>query len=613
MTDTAGVRPGAELFGYRVDELIGRGGMGEVYRAWDERLERNVALKILPPDLAEDDAFRARLLRESRLAASLDHPNVVPVYDAGETDGRFFLAMRYVDGTDLRTLLRKEGALSPERAIDVVTQIAGALDAAHAQGLVHRDVKPSNVLVDERGHCYLADFGLTQSISSRQPTDGSLLGTLDYVAPEQIRGDDVDGRADIYSLGCLLHECLTGEPPFRRSSEVATIYAHLEEPGPSTSERVPDLPDEIDEVIGLALAKRPEDRPETCSTFASDARAALGLETPAAHTSRGVLALVVVAVLAVLVAAVVAATALTREGASGAAPPGRLVAIDPASNDVVHRFDVRGRPGNLVVSGGDVWMTDFFEGVIWRYSPATGGLQRIVSAGEPRDLAALGPDIYVAADGEYLSGIVSKYDAATGIRTGSIDLLACAIASGEGVVWAAGCPFVQRLSTEGRSIRKLREVFLPFREPATSESSRVQFRELAIGDGSLWVLGDALDRRVWRLDARTGRVLATISLPFPPRSATVAGGTVWITDSLGDRVARLDAATNRLLEPVRVGRLPGGVAAGAGSVWVPNALDGTVTRLDEVTGETLATIDVGGFPREVTFASGSAWVTGYDQ
>ena len=612
VTETAGVQPGAELFGYRVDELIGRGGMGEVYRAWDGRLERNVALKILPPNLAEDDAFRARLLRESRLAASLDHPNVVPVYDAGESDGRFFLAMRYVDGTDLRTLLRKEGALSPERAIDVVTQIAGALDAAHAQGLVHRDVKPSNVLVDERGHCYLADFGLTQSISSRQPTDGSLLGTLDYVAPEQIRGDDVDGRADVYSLGCLLYECLTGEPPFRRASEVATIYAHLEEPGPSTSQRVPDLPDDIDEVIGLALAKRPEDRPETCSAFVSAARAALGLEIPAARSSRGVLAPVVVAVLAVLVAAAAVVAALTRDGATVAAPLGELVAIDAASNDIVHRFDARGRPGNLVVSGEDVWMTDFFEGVIWRYSPATGGLQRIVSAGEPRDLAALGSDIYVAADGEYLSGIVSKYDAATGIRTGSIDLLACAIAAGEGVVWAAGCPFVQRLSTEGRSIRKLREVFLPFPEPVTSESSRVQFRELAIGGGSLWVLGDALDRRLWRLDARTGRVLATISLPFPPRSATVAGGIVWITDSLGDRVARLDAATNHLLEPVEVGRLPGGVAAGAGSVWVPNALDGTVTRLDEVTGETLAIIDVGGFPREVTFGLGSAWVTGYE-
>ncbi len=190
MTELVGIASGVEIGGYRVEEVIGRGGMGEVYRAHDGRLDRNVALKILAPRYADDDAFRERLLRESRLAASLDHPNVVPVYDAGEADGRFFLAMRYVEGTDLRAVLRGEGALSPERAIDIAAQVAGALDAAHERGLVHRDVKPSNVLIDERGHCYLADFGLTQSVSSQgQAPDESLLGTLDYVAPEQIRGE----------------------------------------------------------------------------------------------------------------------------------------------------------------------------------------------------------------------------------------------------------------------------------------------------------------------------------------------------------------------------------------------------------------------------------------
>jgi serine/threonine protein kinase len=230
------------LSAYQVEELIGRGGMGEVYLARDPRLDRPVALKVLGADLAGDERFRERLLRESRLAAGLDHPNVVPIYEAGEAEGRLFIAMRYVDGTDLRALLRRHGALPPERALALAGQVAGALDAAHARGLVHRDVKPSNVLVDDPGgrdHCYLADFGLTQSASDRGPADGSLMGTLDYVAPEQIRGDPIDGRADQYAFACLLFECLTGSLPFRRDSEVATIFAHLEEPPPAASDHRP--------------------------------------------------------------------------------------------------------------------------------------------------------------------------------------------------------------------------------------------------------------------------------------------------------------------------------------------------------------------------------------
>jgi serine/threonine protein kinase len=248
------------LSAYRVEELIGRGGMGEVYLARDPRLDRPVALKVLGADLVGDERFRERLLRESRLAAGLDHPNVVPIYEAGEAEGRLFIAMRYVDGVDLRALLRRQGALAPERALALAGQVAGALDAAHARGLVHRDVKPSNVLVDDPGgrdHCYLADFGLTQSASDRGPGDGSLMGTLDYVAPEQIRGDEIDGRADQYALACLVFECLTGSLPFRRDSEIATIFAHLEEPPPAASDHRPGLPPELDGVLVRGMARTP--------------------------------------------------------------------------------------------------------------------------------------------------------------------------------------------------------------------------------------------------------------------------------------------------------------------------------------------------------------------
>jgi serine/threonine protein kinase len=215
---------GSELLGYRVEAVLGRGGMSVVYLAEDLRLRRRVALKLLAPALAGDEAFRQRFLEESELAASLDHPNVVPIYAAGEADGRLFIAMRYVEGSDLKALLR-EGPLTAERTVRLLAQVADALDFAHEQGLVHRDVKPSNVLLDGREHVYLADFGLTKRLGEPRAAEAGLFGTIDYIAPEQIRGDEVDGRADVYSLGCLLYDCLVGEPPFRRSTDAAALFA----------------------------------------------------------------------------------------------------------------------------------------------------------------------------------------------------------------------------------------------------------------------------------------------------------------------------------------------------------------------------------------------------
>src|SRR5581483_2764798 len=213
-------------------------------------------------------------------AASLDHPNVVPVYEAGEVDGLLYIAMRYVQGTDLKALLRAEGALPPERALMVVDQVAAALDAAHERGLVHRDVKPSNVLLTGpagKEHCYLADFGLSTSASDRSAADAAqIVGTIDYVAPEQIRGADVDGRADVYSLACLLFECLVGDVPFRRGNDVAVIYAHLEEPVPKASERAPTLPAPMDDVLERGTAKLPDERWQTCGALVEAARSALG-------------------------------------------------------------------------------------------------------------------------------------------------------------------------------------------------------------------------------------------------------------------------------------------------------------------------------------------------
>jgi YVTN family beta-propeller protein len=608
VSEIAGVRIGAEVSGYRVDELIGRGGMGEVYRAWDERLERNVALKILIPRLADDDAFRERLLRESRLAASLDHPNVVPVYDAGEAVGRFFLAMRYVEGTDLRAVLRGEGALSPERAIDIAAQVAGALDAAHERGLVHRDVKPSNVLIDERGHCYLADFGLAQLVSSQgQAPDESLLGTLDYVAPEQIRGSEVDRRADMYSLGCLLFECLTGEVPFARPSEVATLYAHLEDEPPRPSERRPELPVDLDDVLGRAMAKEPDKRQPSCTALVEEARMALGLVGAGPNRLRLAVA---ASAFALLVAAAATAAILLTRAAAPAQAGGSLIRIDPQSGNVTARYRVSAHPGVITTSSGRVWLGDYLDGALWTLEPRTGELKRVTSLGEPRDLTALGGKIYVAADSaEIFAGTVIRYDAVTGVRERKLDLLSCAIAGGEGVVWSCGNSKVNKLSTDSGELRVLRSLSLPYREPVSTGTFRLEFRDIAVGYGSVWVLGDALDRRLWRLDGVSGRVLATIELPFLPRTVAAGEGGVWISAPLDDRVLRIDPETNAISAAIPTGRGTSGVAAGAGSVWVTSTLDGTVLRIDPRTGAVVDEIDVGGRPREVAVGAGGVWVS----
>src|SRR5262245_38680805 len=337
MTDVVGITSGMRVGGYRVDELIGRGGIGQVHPAFDDRLERNVALKILAPGLADEAPFRERLLRESRLAASLDHPNVIPVYDAGEVDGRLYLAMRFVDGTDLRALLRREGVLPPERALAIVAQVADALDAAHERGLVQRDVKPSNNLLDRLGgreHAYLADFGLTQSATDTGPTDGRLMGTVDYVAPEQIRGDSVDGRADQYALACMLFECLTGTAPFARGSDMATIYAHLEEAPPSASEHNSDLPGEVDAALERAMAKAPVGRVAAGGGLVVAARRALGIALPARRSRRFAVGAAVAAVAALAIA--VAVVVLSSDGQTPPAPTGALVRIDPGTNEVTH-------------------------------------------------------------------------------------------------------------------------------------------------------------------------------------------------------------------------------------------------------------------------------------
>src|SRR6266568_4302793 len=293
-------RVGDEFAGYRIEAVIGRGGMSVVFRAESIRLGTDVALKILAPELAQDDMFRERFVRESRIAAAINHPNVVTIYDAGSAEGLLYLAMRHIRGRDLKAIIREQGALPLARTVSIMSQVASALDAAHAQKLIHRDIKPANILIYEEGegsspyeHVYLTDFGLTKHSESRSglTKTGQFVGTIDYSPPEQILGQPVTARVDVYSLGCVVYECLTGMPPFRKDQDVATIWAHVQEQAAPVSYIRTELTPGVDAVVARAMAKAPEDRYERCGEFLVDLRkeisAILGMAPSALEDTRG--------------------------------------------------------------------------------------------------------------------------------------------------------------------------------------------------------------------------------------------------------------------------------------------------------------------------------------
>jgi serine/threonine-protein kinase len=316
---------GQVLGGYVLGKRLGVGATSVVYEARHHRLGRRAAVKVLA---APDAVYRERFLRESQMAAAIDHPNVIPVYDAGEADGELFLAMRCVEGQDLRALLVEEGRLTFARTVRLVRQVAAALDAAHARGLVHRDVKPANILIDESDHVYLSDFGVAKDAAVLGLTHtGGFLGTVEYAAPEQIAGADVDGRADLYALACVAYECLAGAAPFHRSSEVAVLHAHLHDPVPDIRNERPELPAAVNSVFRRGLAKAPEDRYDAGAAFARALEAASHRRS--SHVPRR--RLVFIAAVALIAAAAAAAIAwsLSSSSTHRSQPPPRTSTATP--------------------------------------------------------------------------------------------------------------------------------------------------------------------------------------------------------------------------------------------------------------------------------------------
>ena len=331
------LRAGDQLAGYRIEAVAGRGGMGLVYRARQRRPDRIVALKVIVPELAADPVFRERFERESNLAAEIEHPNVIPVYEIGEDDDLLYIAMRFITGVDLGALLKQSGPLPPERATRLIAQVGDALDAAHARGLVHRDVKPGNVLIDASDHVYLTDFGLTKRTSETHgmTATGMFVGTVDYIAPEQIEGRHIDGRADIYSLGCVLYEVLSGTVPFPRDSDIPKIFAHVNDPPP----RLQNVPPSLADVVERAMAKRPEDRYRSAGEFTRAALVAVGGEPARAAPPAAA-------------APVAAAPVVAEPSAEGMV---RVVVVDdhPFFRDGVTRALVRSGRIEVVAEAGD--------------------------------------------------------------------------------------------------------------------------------------------------------------------------------------------------------------------------------------------------------------------
>jgi predicted Ser/Thr protein kinase len=592
-------RIGTDVAGYRIERVLGRGGMSVVYLAHDPRLKRNVALKLLAPELAEDDGFRERFLRESQLAASLDHPNVVPIYEAGEVDALLYIAMRYVVGTDLKALLATEGALAPQHALALVAQVASALDAAHERGLVHRDVKPSNVLLTGRPgeeHCYLADFGLSTSTSDRSIADArQIVGTIDYVAPEQIRGLEVDGRADVYSLSCLLYECLVGDVPFRRPSDVAVIYAHLEDPVPKATERAPTLPAAMDTVLEQGTAKLPDERWSTCADLVEAARAAFGEGVAPVKVRRRTRRRAVAAAL-VGVAAVAAVLAVLSTGGSGTPLAGSdtLVRIDPRGDKSAEGIAVGAGPTAVTVCGGSVWVTSR-SGVVVQVEPKSLTRHEVRVRGTPSDVADVG-DLAAVVSGPPEQ--VTMVDAQFGQVSGVVKVPA-ARASGTAVafgrdVWVA--------NPRGRKLVLLGPPYTAFSESVALPGEP---KLIAAGASGVWAVGA---RTLWHVDARALRVVARTQLPFTPSAIAAGSGGVWLADESGDAVVRVDPGSGRPTARIKVGDAPTAVAVGPEAVWVANRADGTVSRIDPRRKAVDKTITIGAEPIDLVAGLGAVWV-----
>jgi len=575
------VEIGSMVSNYRVERLLGSGAMGTVYLAHDVHLERPVALKLLAAELARDERFRERFLRESRTAARLEHPAIVPIYAAGEAEGTLFLAMRYIEGSDLRDIIKRQGPLDSDRVVAIVTQVAEALDAAHEAGLVHRDVKPGNILVDPSGRAYLCDFGLAKHSSTVNSLtrDTAFVGTIDYIAPEQIQGGSVDGRADEYALGCVLYEALTGLPPFRRDSDLAVVFAHLKEPPPLPTAIRPELPDGIDAVVARALAKHASQRYASCAELARDAAVGLAGGEVDAPPPRELAH-------AFLITDVRGYTRFTQQQGDDAAAQlsERFIRLATVQ---IQQFD-----GRVMATHGDE-VVSVFE------SP-----RRALRA-------ALGIQAAVVADGFPL-GVGVGLDAGEAVevgddyRGGALNMAArlCSAAGGGEVLASEPLVHLARrvegiAYLEGR-IERLKGIEQPVKVVEVVPAER----------------GDSLTRRIRRRmhGRRWGRaaIAAGAVIGALAGLAVVRAGSDGGPPAIGSHpntIAAFDTHTHELVGEVHLGADPGDVQSFAGAIWTMTS-GGTLNRIDPKKLRVTESLAVGEGPW--TTGDGSVWAIADD-
>jgi hypothetical protein len=637
----ADFEPGDVFAGHRIEGVAGRGGMGVVYRALQIDLERPVALKVIAPHLAEDDAFRERFVAESRTAAAIDHPHVLPIYYAGESDGTLYIAMRFVDGEDLRHLIRAAGSVEPGRSARIVDQVGSALDAAHARGLIHRDIKPANVLLGAGEHAYLTDFGLTKRLgaSTGLSRSGQWVGTLGYVAPEQIRGERIDARADVYALGCVLFHALTGQAPYLRESEEATLWSHLHDPPPPASMLADGVPEAFDAVIERALAKDPDARFQSAGDLGRAALAAAAGEPVRASVERMVARgraapdagaetrvsperartrvatgaprsrLPIVGALAVLVAAAIAVVVILSSGDNGqrraaGTPPPTTAPSAPTTTTI----GVPGRPNAVAIGGGRAWVASFDSPRLRVFDVKTGQrVKRNVNIGRGTTGLATGfGSLWILNQSTGLrrlslgpgGGLSKPIDMALGFP-----VQARVVTTGENGVWAALRSI--RRGVEDR-VERVRPNDLP---PTVIQTIEMPdgAQSIAVGYGAAWVVNNKLDT-VTRISLVTGEQ-ATVQVGRNPRAIALGGGWVWVANR-GNSTVTAIRRTSLQTKTIPVGKFPQGIDVAGGYVWVPGYGDNTLTRIDvrtrRVVGKPL-TMPLN--PKAVAGAGHDVWVT----
>ena len=596
---------GERIGGVVIEAEIARGGMGIVYRARDEELDRPVALKVIDPALADDAGFRARFEREARIAASVDHPHAVPIYRAGQDGDALFIAMRLIEGRDLARIIADEGWLAPSRAVELVAQVADALDAIHAKGLIHRDLKPANILVSrvgDREWAYLTDFGIARNQAEEPGLTGTgqRLGTADYTSPEQVEGGQVDSRSDVYALAGVLFTALTGSVPFPREDDVAKLYAHVHDPPPKAGSLSPAVPPALDAVIGRAMEKDPAKRYRSAGELAAAARDAVASTSTGSlevagptnrlhgdragrHRPNGRRLAVGAGLAAAAVAALLAVLALTADDGP------RAEGLTPVGSD----------PVGVVVAEGVVWVANRGDGTLSRIDSSTGETAgEPVPVGEsPSGVAAGNRLLWVTDAG---AGELRRVEAPAGrpvSETTPIAPRTSGLAIGEGAVWAASVTADLVAKVDPGSAQVLRRI------PVGDSPSGI-----AAGEGAVWVANSS-DGTVTRIAPGQGEVVgAPIPVGGRPRGVAAGEGAVWVANSLDGTVSRIDPASAEATDTIRVGARPAQVAVGEGAVWVANERDGTVSRIDPGSLEVTDTIQVGDAPRGIAVGDGSVWV-----